>query len=185
MALLYVEEHEKSLDSEFANGTIYEGDLVTREVGGGVHPTDATSDSSVDGIVVHLRYGDNIAEHEYDFSSGLDDPYEGDGTAGSDRPSFAVPEQSAIWRPKTIDDSGMPAPSIERNITVGVPEITDVADYTNGPVIVEEGYTYTNDSSTDVTISESNDNFIPLGEAELDHGYTETGYGERVRVRLE
>lgn len=181
MALLYVEEHEKSLDSEFANGTIYEGDLVVRETGGGVHTVDPTTDTDVDGIVVHLRHGDNIADHDEDFRTGIDNfPYEGDGTPGSDRPSFAVPEQSAIWRPHTVADDTLAAPNIQRNVRVGIPAISGVSG------IVEEGYTADPDGDgTATTYSEANDNFIPLGEAELDHGVTETGYEERVRVRLE
>lgn len=181
MALLYAEADEKNLESEFANGTIYEGDLVAREVGGGVHTLDPTSDDDVDGIVVHLRLGDNIAEHEEDFKSGIVDyPYEGDGTVDSDRVPIAVPEQSGTWRPHTIADDTLAAPSIQRNVRVGIPAISGVSG------IVEEGYAADPDGDgTDTTYSEDNGNFIPLGEAKLDHGVTETGYEERVRVRLE
>jgi hypothetical protein len=176
MALLYVEEHEKSLDSELANGTIYEGDLVVREEGGGVHTVDPTSDTDVDGIVVHLRHGDNIADHEEDFRTGVDAfPYEGDGTVGSDRVPIAIDETDAIFRPHTIADDSEPAPSIQRNTRVGIPAISGVSG------IVEEGY----EDSGATVYDESSGNFIPLGEAELDHGEVESGFEERVRVRLE
>ncbi len=178
MALIYVEEHEKSLDSEPANGTINEGDLVVREVGGGAHVVDPSADSDVDCIVPHLANADNIAEHEYDYRSGLDSfTFDGDGTvSGSDRVPLAVKEENAVWRPSTIPDDGTnPAPSIERNTTVGV------VDLGSGVGIVEAGYT--DDGGTQYGDGGAGD-FIELGEAEVDENETVSDFDERVRVRI-
>lgn len=175
MALLYAEETVKSLDHEFATTEIYEGDLVTREIGGGCHPTDAANDSSVDAIVPHLRNADNIAEHEYDYQPFGEFTFNGDGTVtNSDLVPTQPRENTAVWQPLTVGDDTMTPPSIERNAVVGVPEGTPGR-------VVEEGYTHDGVEYSDAGTG----GFIPLGTADIQEGSVVDEFGVQVRVRLD
>lgn len=174
MALLYAEETTKSIDHEYANGVVEEGDLVSRELGGGCHPTDAAVDDSIDAIVLHLRNADNIAEHEYDFRDLDGFTFDGNGDIGSDMCPTQPYEVGATWQPKTPEDETLTPPSIERNSIVGVAGVAD-------GVIVEEGYTHDTVEYSEAGGGE----FLPLGKADIPVTETVDGYGERVRVRLD
>lgn len=182
MALLYVDENEKSLDSELANGTVEEGQIVTREAGGGVHRTDPATDTRMDGIVPHLKGGDHIAEHDEDFRTSLDAfTYDGDGTVAgdSDDVPIAVKEENAIFRPLTIVNNGTDgAPSISANDDVGLAKLSD------GTIgVVQAGYT--DSQATPVTYGNGGGgDFLPLGYADLAHNEVVNDFDERVRLRV-
>lgn len=170
MAQLYVDENRASYDWEEAASDIEEGELVSRDVGGGTHPVDPVNDAKVAGIVPHLSRGDHIAEHEYDFSSdvGLYVASQGDDVP------IAPTEEMAVYYPKTVKEANTtdPAPSVQRNADMVV------VDLGNGPVVVEEGYT---DNGGTVYGSSGTGDYIEFGEA--DKGPVSTK-GERVAVRV-
>lgn len=180
MALIHIQEEEKSLDSELVNGTVEHGDLAVRESGGGMHSVDPASDSRVDGIVPNLLVGDHMAEHDEDYREIDGFTWDGDGTiAGSDRAPIQPKAVSSVFVPWTIEDNGTdPAPSIGENNEVGVAKLSDG---TTG--IVEAGYT--DNGGTQYGNGGAGD-YLAVGRAQnIGHGETLTDYESLVEVRLD
>ena len=184
MSLLYLVEGQETLRSEPANTSsgpeIAPGDLVVRESGGGCHAFDPADESEPDGLVLNAQYTDRQAEHEYDYR-GIDEfTYTGDGTfTGSDLvEAVQLLSEAVTIRQSTIVDNGTdPAPSFQRNDTVGVAALPD------GTVgFVQEGYT--DNAATEYGNGGAGD-FVALGTAEIDFGETVDGYDEAFELRLD
>lgn len=187
MAYIHIEGHNfETPDYEKASEDVPEGALVTRLAGGGVEQTDASSHDSVSGVALNLEAGDQIASHEYDYNTGIDNfVYQPQGNKSSsdmfpnsdDRVPIGGQEPTAHPIPNTIKDNGTdPAPSINRNNVVGVAAVgANEQDEIQGR-IVEEGYT--DDAGTTYGRSSAGD-FVALGLAEE----AVSSYDEPVRVR--
>lgn len=144
-AEIYVKEVEKSPQTEEASEVIEEGTFVTREVGGGLHEVDPSTDAVVDGIVPHRMRGPHIREHMEDYS---DVQYE----SGDPTPFYDLEDGIKLDAPVALD--AWSAPNIERNNVVGVVNINGEAK------VVEEGYTHDT-----TTYNRSNGNFFAIGVA--------------------
>jgi hypothetical protein len=179
MSLIHIQEEEKSLDSELVNGTVSSGDLVVRELGGGMHAADPANDTVFNGVVPHLRVGDHIAEHDEDYR-GIDEfTWDGDGTIGdSDRAPLQPRAESSVFVLTTIEDNGTdPAPAIEENIGVGLAKLPD------GTIgLVQRGYE--DDAGTMYGFS-GNGDYLPVGHAQnIGHGEVLNEFGMLIEVRL-
>lgn len=195
MALLYVADtNGVSLDSDYANGTIEEGELIVRETindnnsenWGAAARADPANDDTVDGIVVHHKVGDAISDNEFDYVS-YDNlfTYGGDGTPegtnggnAADRVYFALPTDGAVFRPRSIEDTSQPEPTFAPNEEVGV------VDLGNGPRVVPAGYT---DSGSTQYGNGGGGDYIALGHVEhrLHDARVDDNYDSRIPVRLD
>jgi hypothetical protein len=166
MALKYIIEEEKSLDSAEADAAMRFGDFVnpagaTSEGRPLIAPHDPSSDDFPVGIVVRYETGPSITEDIYTYSD-YDDLF---AYEAGDYPVYFQPlAASSVVKPKTPAENpgggaAVNAPSIDPNDVVGI------VDLGGGPAVVEDGYADGN--GTTYGIGDAGD-FTPLGRAVVD-----------------
>lgn len=175
---MHAREVHKSHVTEQPSVVCKTGEIVTREVGGGAHPTDPAEDNSFDGIVPKLKGGDHIAEHARDFREGGLKPFHYDPERPEEFMFMPIQpvEGGAQFSPYTLDDESQPAPAIERNANVGIITLDGEQQ------VVEEGYV----DAGGVEYSEGGaGDFMFIGTADkVAHGTIFDEYDKRVRIRL-
>lgn len=177
MALLYVDEHNASLNmGEVTTGqTLKEGEFVVDEGDGTFSRFDPASDALPTGIIVHHPGGDAIQANEYDYVAYADLWKYEEGENFYYQPLASVDQ----IRPRTLSDNGTdPAPSIGEGVIVGIVNINGETE------IVESGYT----DNGGTTYSESGTgDFIAIGRVDKypQDLRIETAFDQRVPVRLD
>jgi hypothetical protein len=177
MALLYVDEHNASLNwGEVTTAqTLTEGEFVVDEGDGTFSRFDPTNDDLPTGIIVHHPGGDAISAHDEDYSAYEDLWKYAEGENFYYQPLAAVDQ----IRPRTLSDNSTdPAPSISEGVTVGIVNINGKTE------IVESGYT--DDSGTIYSESETGD-FVAIGRVDKYPQELRIGdaFDQRVPVRLD
>lgn len=178
MAYLYIENrYSETPRYGPATENVPEGDLVTLTAAG-AELADAGDHSHVGGIALNLEAGDNIADHEYDYATGIDQfVYKPAVNKDSDdmfpnkddRPPVRGRIDGSGVCPRTTVESTAgttAAPNIAEHAVVGVVDTSAADAPAAAGMIVEEGYVNNeNGDTTSTTFSRSNGNFIPLGRA--------------------
>lgn len=180
MALLYVDEHNASLNrAPVKDGTtVEEGEFIVQESGGQVRSADPSADELPHGIVVHHPAGDSIAAHDEDYFANYDDLWTYDGSEGDYLYYQPLASVDQI-RPRSLSDNGTdPAPSFTEGGIVGYVTINGETE------VVESGYT----DNGGTTYSESGaGNFVAIGRVDKipQELRISDNFDERIPTRLD
>jgi hypothetical protein len=177
MALLYVDEHNASLNrgTVTTGETLSEGEFIVDNEDGTHRRFDPANDALPHGIIVHHAGGDAIQEHDEDYVA-YDDLWQYE--AGENfyyQPLTSVDQ----IHPRTLSDNGTdPAPSLGDGTVLGVVTINGETE------VVESGYT--DNGGTEYSEGGTGD-FVAIGRQDK-HPQDlriESAYDQRVPIRLD
>lgn len=177
MALLYVDEHNASLNrgTVTSGQTLEEGEFIV-DNGDGTHARfDPANDALPHGIIVHDPAGDATSAHDEDYQS-YDTLWQYDeGDNFYYQPLTSVDQ----IRPRSLSDNGTdPAPSFGEGVLVGIVTINGNTE------IVESGYT----DNGGTTYSEAGaGDFVAIGRLDKYPQELRIGdsFDERIPTRLD
>jgi len=184
MADIIAVDTARSNDSELVDENIKVGEPAVRKSGGGLRQLDASSDTDVDYIVLYEREGDHVLEYETDFVSYSElytyKPASNKPDEDWDDRAVLLPlTEKDVVRALTPEDETLSEPTFTNNDVVGF------INAPNGPRLVPDGYT-DDFSGASTTYTESNGNFVKLGEVDVQAPFKTIrgGYGEYIGVRV-
>ena len=179
MALLYVDEHNASLNwGEVTSGeTLHEGEFIVEQNDGTHARFDPSSDSLPHGIIVHHPgpTSDALVADDETYVTNYDDLWTYDAGENFYWQPLAAVDQ--IRPPTLSDNSTDPAPSFGQGDVVGIVTINTQTE------VVEEGYV----DNGNTTYNESNNNFLAIGRVDKYPQELRIGsaFSQRLPVRLD